>query len=120
MGAVEAKGRNVSRWANGWTDGLDSLSSEDHTESRSLGAVGVLCLSVSQLKSYTGWSSNRFMGAVSIILLDILSFLSLYLCEYGHMCTLAYIQRSKDHFECWTPPSILFETGFLYCLLLHM
>lgn len=83
------------------------------------GQLGVLCLLVSQLKSYTGWSSNRFMGAVSIILLDILPFLSLCLCEYGHMCTLAYIWRSMDHFECWTPPSILFKTGFLHCLLLH-
>lgn len=32
---------------------------------------------------YTGWSSDRFMGAVPITLLDILSFLSLCLCEYG-------------------------------------
>ena len=44
--AVEAKGRSVSRWANGWTDGIDSLSSEDQ-----LGQLGVLCLLVSQLKS---------------------------------------------------------------------
>lgn len=40
MEAVEAKGRSVSRWANRWTDVLDSLSSEDHAESRSLEAVG--------------------------------------------------------------------------------